>query len=124
MEKSEQKKGKEVNNNSYKDFNISQKQLILKRKCHTDKVTCLCLLDDGRLVSCSKDNNIIIFNKKTYEPDLVIKEHKDTINCIIKLDFNILARCSSNKTIKIFKIQDNKYEIIQTLNDHADKINK
>jgi len=124
MEKSAQTMGKEVNNNSYEDFNISQKQLILKRKCHADKVTCLCLLNDGRLVSGSKDNNIIIFNKITYEPDLVIKEHKDTINCIIKLDTNILASCSSDKTIKIFKIQDSKYEIIQNLNDHSDKVNK
>jgi len=124
MEKSGQTSKKEDNNNSYEFFNISQKQLILKRKCHTDKVTCLCLLDDGRLVSGSKDNNIIILNKKTYEPDLIIKEHKDTINCIIKLDLNILVSCSSDKTIKIFKIQDNKYEIMQTLNEHTDRINE
>jgi WD40 repeat protein len=124
MEKSAQTTTKEDNNNSYEFFNISQKQLILKRKCHTDKVTCLCLLDGGRLVSGSKDNNIIIFNKKTYDPDLTIKEHKDTINCIIKLDSNILASCSSDKTIKIYKIQDNQYEIVQTLIEHTDRINK
>lgn len=112
------------NNNSYNDFNINTKQLMKKLKYHSDKVTCLCLLDDGRLVSGSKDNNIIIYNKITYEQDLIIREHRDTVNCLIKLNSNTLASCSSDKTIKVFKIKGNNYEILQTLNEHKDRVNK
>lgn len=115
---------KKNKNNGYEDFNISSKQLILKRKSHTNAVTCLCLLEDGRLVTGSKDDNIIIYNKMTYEPDLIIKDHKDTINCLLKLSSNELVSCSSDKTIKIFKIQNNTYEVTQTLNEHKEKINK
>ena len=109
---------------SYNDFDISSKQLTLNRKCHTDKVTCLCTLDDGRLVSGSKDNNIIIYNKITYKPDIIIKGHEDTINCVLRLDSDLLVSCSADKTIKIFKIKDKNYESIQSLNDHKDRINK
>ena len=115
---------KDNNDKSYNDFDISSKQLTLKRKYHTDKVTCLSVLDDGRLVSGSKDNNIIIYNKITFKPDIIIKDHKDTINCILRLDSDLLVCCSADKTIKIFKIKDKNYEIIQSLNEHKDRINK
>ena len=81
-------------------------------------------MKDGRLVSGSFDDSIIIYNKITYQPDLIIKEHNDTIFCITVLSSGILASCSGDKTIKLFKINERNYEVLQTLNYHNDSVYK
>ena len=58
---------------------------------HTNSVYCLCLLNDGRLVSGSDDKSIIIYNKITYQPDIIIKEHNKGILYITQLSSGILA---------------------------------
>ena len=68
---------------------------------------CLSILNDGRLISGSRDNSIIIYNKMTYQPDLIINEHKDLIRYIIQLSSGILATCSYGKTIKLFDVNGN-----------------
>jgi len=112
------------NNNLDNNFDISLKNPIHTLNCHKNRIFCLSILNDGRLISSSRDNSIIIYNKTTYQPDLIIKEHKDTIRCIIQLSSGIIATCSEDKTIKLFNIKENKYNILQTLNDHTDKVNK
>ena len=66
----------------YDDYNIELKKPIHMLTNHTKIVFSLCLLNDGRLVSGSKDNSIIIYNKITYQPDIIIKEHNDGITYI------------------------------------------
>ena len=56
----------------YKDFNIKNKEPIYKLNFHNNYVICLIVLNDGRLVSSAKDKSIIIYNKKTFQPDLII----------------------------------------------------
>ena len=48
-----------INDNLYINFHINKNQLILKITYHSESVICLCMLDDGRLVSGSSDSNII-----------------------------------------------------------------
>ena len=110
-------------NNKYNNFDIKLKEPIHILNNHTDQVLCLSILKDGRLVSGSDDNSIIIYNKETYQPDLTIKENNNSITCITTLSSGILASCSF-KTIKLFNIKDNKYEILQTLNYHNDWVYK
>ena len=81
-------------------------------------------MNDGRLVSGSKDESIIIYNKETYKPEIIIKEHSDTVRYIIQLSSGILASCSNDGSIKLFNIKENKYEVLQTLNDHIHWVNK
>ena len=114
-------------NNLYNDFNIELKNPIHKLNFHTSCVFCLTIMNDGRLVSGSTDKSIIIYNKETYKPDLIIKEHSDDINCIIQLSSGILASCSNDCSIILY-IKDNlnykkdyqistkgiSYDIIQT----------
>lgn len=59
-------------------------------------------MNDGGLVSGSGDKSIIIDNKETYKPDLLIEEHSDDVNCIIQLSSGIIASCSSYHSIKLF----------------------
>ena len=97
--------------NLYDDYKIEMKNPIHKLTNHTDYIICLCVLDDGRLVSGSYDKSIIIYNKITYQPDIIIKEHNSDICCIIQLSSGILASCSCDNTIKLFNINGMKYEI-------------
>ena len=104
------------NNNLYKDFNIELKDPI--HEYHIDNLKCLNIMNDGRLVSGSDDKSIIIYNKETFKPDLIIKEHDGPVNYITQLSSGILASCSDDKSIKLYSIKGNKYEVLQTLN-HA-----
>ena len=52
------------NNNLYDDYKIANKNPIHILTNHTNEVYCLCILNYGRLVSGSKDNSILIYNKK------------------------------------------------------------
>ena len=108
----------------YKDFNIKLKNPIHKLKAHTHYVFCLTVMKDGRLVSGSYDNSIIIYNKTTYQPDIIIKEHSSSVYCITQLSSGVLASCSNDKTIKLFNIKGVEYEIIQTLNYHTGAVFK
>ena len=112
------------NNNIYNNFDINLKEPIHILNHHKDTVYCFTILKDGRLVSGSYDKSIIVYNKKTYQPDLIIEEHNDAINCITTLSSGHLASCSWDNTIKIFNIKDNKYEISQTLKNHTDMVYK
>ena len=91
---------------------------------HKNDIYCLCVLNDGRLVSGSSDKSIIIYNKKTYQPDLIIKEHSNFILYLTQLSSGILASCSADDTIKLFNIKGMKYEILQTLNYHSHYVMK
>ena len=91
---------------------------------HKEKVYCLTILNDGRLVSGSDDKSIIIYNKQDYKHDKIINEHKSWINYLTVLKKNgYLASCSADKTIKLFYISKD-YKIIQTLYFHSDSVNQ
>jgi len=72
------------------------------------------LLKDGRFAIGSGKSSIIIFNKKTFKPALIIKEHKNCVKHLKQLKSGILASCSYDNTIKLFNIKENEYQVIQT----------
>ena len=78
------------------------------------------MLKDGRFVTGSLDKSIIIYNNKTFKPDLTIKEHNGSVRSVIKLNSGELVSCSDDKTIKLYNINENEYKVIQTLNEHKD----
>ena len=99
--KDKEYEGKTNNNNldNISHFDISFKNPIHTLNYHKDWIFCLSILNDGRLISGSADNSIIIYNKTKYQPDLIINEHKASVTCIIQLSSRILAACSFDKTI-------------------------
>ena len=117
--------------NLYKDFNIQYKEPIHKLNFHKDGVLCLTILNDGRLASGSRDKNIIIYNKISFRPDIIIKEHSknqqnnqpyNNVCCLIQLSSGELVTCSQE--IIILKINDLNYEIIQILKDNTNYVLK
>ena len=64
---------------------------------HNSGICSICQLDNGTMVSCSRDKTIII-------GDYVIhKAHEKTIIKIITLPNDRIASCSWDNTIKIWK---------------------
>ena len=118
-------KYKNINkDDNYDNFKIKDKEPKNILKYHTDCVRCSTVLKDGRFVTGSNDNSIIIYNNKTFEPDLIIKEHKDIVNCVVQLSSSELVSSSNDKTIKLYNINENKYNVIQTLTYHEDWVGK
>ena len=91
---------------------------------HTEPIFCTAVLKDGRIATGSKDKEIIVFNNKTFKPDLTIKEHNGVVVNMIELSTGYLASCSEDKTIKIYDIGLKTYKVIQTLKDHTGWVSK
>lgn len=86
-------------------------------------VRCSTILKDGRFATGSWGSTTIVFNDKTFKPDIIVKENKGVISYILQLSSDDLASSSSDKTIKIFSISENNYQLIQTLKDNKDSVN-
>jgi len=117
-------KYKNMNKDNYDNFNIGDKEPKEIFKYHTGPIWCSTVLKDGRFVTGSADKSIIIYNNKTFKPDLIIKKHKDGVTCLIQLNSGELVSCSNDKTIKLYNINENEYKVIQTLNEHKSRVNK
>ena len=105
--------------------NISNNTLqknIRTLKYHTAVINNIILLNDGRLSSCSSDNNILIYNKNTYEIDIQIKDNCPIYYHIENKNNNIIS-CSHN-ILKIYSINNNNYNLIDTLKGHTGYICK
>ena len=97
-------KNKNKDNDIYNNFNIKNKEHKYILIYHTDLIRCSTVLKDGRFVTGSGDKSIIIYNNKTFVPDLIIKEHKSYVNCLIQLSSGELVSCSSDNSIKLYNI--------------------
>ena len=76
-------KYKNMNKDIYDNFIIGDKEPKETLKYHTDAIYCSTVLKDGRFVTGSADNSIIIYNNKTFKPDLKIKEHNRPVACVM-----------------------------------------
>ena len=108
----------------YDNFIIRDKEPKHILEYHTDKILCSTVLKDGRFVTGSNDKSIIIYNNKSFKPDLTIKEHKDGVTCLLQLNSGELVSCSYDKTIKIYNINENEYKVIQILQEHIKPVTK
>ena len=104
----------QINDDSFKDFNIKLRNPLHKLDIHSSYIYCLNVLKDGRLISGSDDKSMIIYNKTTYQPDIIIKEHKSYLSSICILSSGILVSADN--------IKGNYYEILQTLNFHFNSV--
>ena len=115
---------KEISQNDYNNFNIALKEPKYILNDHNYGVSCATVLNDGRLATGSWDNSIIIFNKKSFKPDLKIREHMDDVVSLIQLSSGILCSASNDKTIKLYNINGNTYNVLQTLTYHTSLMGK
>ena len=114
----------EISNNNYNNFNIELKEPKHITTFHNSFITCATVLNDSRLATGSDDNSIIIYNNKTFKPDLTIREHMDSVTSLIQLSSGILCSGSKDKKIKFYNINGNTYNILQTILFHTDGVGK
>ena len=109
----------------FEDFNINNLSDKYVLKYHGDKAIYTILrLQDGRLSSGGNDGSIIIYNKKTFTPEITIKAHKDSINDLIQIKNGNLLSCSNDKDMKEYKLnQNNTYNVLSYVNVGEDKEN-
>ena len=101
------------------------KNMLKTLNNHLKPIYYLDKLNDGRLVSCSSDTTVKIFNKKSNELELSIKEHLFPVRSFTQLKNGKIITCSDDKTMKIIKLIDNdKYEVEQILRGHTEAVYK
>jgi len=110
----------EINNNNslFQNFNIFNLKPKYKLKYHGEKqIKTILQLYDGRLVSGGENGFIIIYNKETFQPEIIIKEQTSNINHLIQLKDGNIISCSNDKTMILFQlIENNKYKILSQVN--------
>ena len=114
------------------DVTISEREPIhLLSKHHLNKIYCIAILKNKRLVSGGFDSKIIVYDKNYTKPDLEIKEHSGAVTSLVVSSNGNLISSSCDKTLKIFKIEENvkndkislSYYLIQNINtNHGNNI--
>ena len=98
--------------------------LLKELNYHKEGLSHILILNGGRISSSSKDNTLIIYNKNTFKPDIII-EHLGNVNYFIQLRNTNIVTCSWDHTSKIIQLfPKKKYKIIQTLREHTDIVTK
>ena len=116
---------KEVN--KFNDFKFENMKIFKILKNNQGFIYCIKILDDGRLAAADSKSNLIIYNKNTFYPDIIIENNLDYLFNFTQLKFNkIICAFKSEYTLKIIKIKNNnEYEDIQIIqNAHNNKITK
>ena len=95
-----------------KEINIYEKNtfnLLFSWSGHLNSINSICELNDSRLVSCSDDRRISIWNydikKKEPNQEIIFIAHTSFINKIITLTDNNIASCSHDNNIFIWNTQ-------------------
>ena len=110
-------------NLSFKDFNIINHASKNKLSNHGEKAIYTILqLQDGRLASGGNDGSVIIYNKQTFIPEIIIKDHTKSIYDIIQLKNGNLLSCSyHDKKMNEYKINENNtYKVLSSINAGKD----
>ena len=115
------------NENKFKNFKFENMKNIKILNKNKGTIWCLKTLDDGRLAAGDEYSNLIIYNKQTFNTDIIINNNLgELLNFTQLKNKNIACSFWNDYTLKIIKIKNNnKYENIQIIkNAHNDYITK
>ena len=93
----------EINDDiTYRNFDIKLKETIHINKEEQREIGSATILKDGRFAICSNNGDIIIYDNKTFEPNLKIELNYYSIYQLIVLSSGILAACTGSNVILYF----------------------
>lgn len=112
------------NNNTEEKFDLFNSNLkyIIKEPLY--EYRCLCLTKDNKIVSCSGDTSIKIYNLKAEKIQIIKDAHNFSINYISILSNQDIVSSSNDKTIKIWRLGEDTFERIKTLESHTGAVIK
>ncbi len=87
---------------------------------HSEPVSALTLLGDGRLASGSYDNSIKLWDVQTGQCVQTLRGHSGSINALTMLGDWHLASGSHDKSIKLWNVQTG--QCVQTLQEHSQPV--
>ncbi|CAD8044665.1 unnamed protein product [Paramecium primaurelia] len=90
-------------------------------KVHDKSVKDLCFMDDDKIITCSKDQSIKIWDKRTKQLKMELKDHTDQILCIAFSLKRIIVSGSVDKTIRIWKPSPS-WKIAFVCQGHSERI--
>jgi WD40 repeat protein len=93
--------------------NIFNIHFLLERKLveHFDRVVCLLQLRDGRLVSGSYDNTIVIWNIDTGDSESLLSGHTNRVKCLLQSPDGRLLSSGWDGMVKVWDITSERCEI-------------
>ena len=95
---------KENKINNFNNFKFENMKHIKTLNNNEGWIYCLKILDDGRLAAGDHYSNLIIYNKETFKPDIIIQNNlNDLLNFTQLKNKNIACSFNSNSTLKIIK---------------------
>ncbi len=104
---------KENENDYYKNFKFENMNNIKTLNNNKGSINCLKILNDGRLAVGDSNSDLIIYNKETFKPEIIIQNNLSTLYNFTQLKNNYIA-CSffnnNNHTLKIIKNINNNNE--------------
>ena len=87
-------------------------------KPHTNYISNIILLQNGKLASSSLDCYIKIYNKDAFEEEISIKENS-CVDWIEQIKDGTLISCPRDKTIRLYEINDKSYKSINVINESS-----
>ncbi|MEZ6044238.1 MAG: WD40 repeat domain-containing protein [Planctomycetaceae bacterium] len=78
---------------------------------HSDTISCLAVLRDGRIVSGSWDNTVKLFNPQRGSVETIIR-HKDWVTCLAVLPDGRIVSGSGDGTVQLYDPQGGRPETI------------
>jgi len=102
------------NNHTLNDF----QRLTIFKKVHSDQITSVCFLKDGRIASSSKYDNTLIYNKNTFKIEIRIREKEGICYMNINED-GILINCLNNTYLNLYEIKGKRYNNFQTIKPYS-----
>ena len=114
-------------NEKFKNFKIENMDNLTTLNNNQRDIFSLVKLNDERFAAGDSFSNLIIYNKETFKPDLIIKNNLGNLFTFTQLkNKNLACSFDKNNTLKIIKIKNNnEYEDIQIIqNAHNERITK
>ena len=98
-------------NNNFLNFKFENMKIVTIIKFNKGAIYCLKTLEDGRLAAGDEYSNLIIYNKDTFKPEIIIKNNLSYLFNFTELkNKNIACSFYSNYTLKIIKNINNNNE--------------
>ena len=96
---------------------------IMKLHGHEDEVNCILETQDKTIISCSKDNFILLWSTNEPESPKKINAHKNGVGCGLEFKKNMLITGGGEGLIKIWNLdQDDPLETVESIKAHKNSI--
>ena len=86
-----------------------------------EKVSSVISLPDGRLVSCSEEKVLRVWNMTTGDCELILSGHDGRVNSVVALRDGRIVSCSDDKTLRIWNVTSRECEVV--LSGHEGWVN-